>query len=167
VLAFWDYNGNGSLDEGEPPLEGILNRIGIGECTTRMDGLCTLVGVPKGNQTIKVSATPNLKYILPSAQDEIPIEKGLPIFISNNESVVIPLTEGRFVLPFPADTKYNIGTWYDKSPEVGKGSNWLGETTTTFSTYDDSLYSKTFRILNNHYNGIDYLFPTAQYRSQF
>jgi len=56
VLAFWDYNGNGIFDGGEPPIEGIVSKVSNFECTTGVDGIC-IISVPEGNFSAKFNTT--------------------------------------------------------------------------------------------------------------
>ena len=105
--AFYDYNGNGNQEEGEPNLENILIQTSAGECITRADGKCTIEGVPGGSYNANVADNRDVKpeekirYILPSTKSRIDINKSITLSIPEQTDFKLPLAHGSLVLPFP------------------------------------------------------------------
>ena len=155
--AFNDYNGNGKMDEGELPLEGILTRASTGECITGTDGTCKIKGVPKGDNTISftdsrnVSLEEKMRYILPSESEIRTIEDGLSVRVDGSGKVaLVPLGQGLFTLPFSAKTIYSVSNYYD----LDLSSCPVGSEPHTCANIRDWRGGKT--TYDNH-TGIDFL----------
>ena len=54
--VFFDYNGNGLRDEGEPPVEGVAIRVAGLRTTSAPDGSYSLAGMPAGSQQVYVQS---------------------------------------------------------------------------------------------------------------
>jgi hypothetical protein len=54
--VFFDYNGNGLRDGGEPPIEGVPIRVAGLTTTSGPDGSYSLAAVPDGNQQLYVES---------------------------------------------------------------------------------------------------------------
>ena len=54
--VFFDYNGDGLRDEGEPPIEGVPIRVAGLSTTSGPDGRYSLAGVPAGRQRVQVES---------------------------------------------------------------------------------------------------------------
>lgn len=149
VQVFHDYNGDGTMEQGEPPLEGILNKVASVECTTKIDGTCILHGVQEGKQTINIiDKRPVEKYemmdfLLPSVSEVRELSKGLDIMIDGDTKISEPLGQGFLSSPFLANTSFKIKNYFDlDSTMCAKGSDphfcpnvldWQGNK----QTYDD------------------------------
>jgi murein DD-endopeptidase MepM/ murein hydrolase activator NlpD len=128
--AFHDYNGNGTKEEGEPVLEGILNKTSAGECTTGTDGTCEIVGVPAGEY--KISVTDNrdvetfekMKYILPSLSEIKNLKNPLKKVIHSDNRILLPLASGW--LTTPLDLEHSIFSYFDLLQSAGV-KNFKGE----------------------------------------
>jgi hypothetical protein len=103
--AFHDYNGNGKQDDGEPSLEGIINRISIGECTTTANGKCEINGITEGLYSVTIIDNRNvppwekMRFLMPSISEVRTISQGLEITVDANIEINIPLGQGFIVLP--------------------------------------------------------------------
>jgi hypothetical protein len=129
VLAFWDYNGNGIFDEGEPPLEGVVSQIGSFECSTEVDGTCT-IAIPAGRYTAKFVTTnaedskgvivSYLEYLF-LGTDILKPRRGFPVEITDNTEINAALAQGPY--PVPAN---NIG--FADGIYKGFGVKWETDT---------------------------------------
>lgn len=157
--TFHDYNGNGVWDSREPALADIsISANGQSEynCTTGADGRC-VVGLPDGHYHSNITAPDRYQWILPSASKAIAVRKGVDFDVDGDSvRVNLPLGEGRWVFPVPAGYDYEIATWFDRSPEVGVCSNWLGELVEHPEQNGPDCHS--IRVEDQH-NGIDFFFP--------
>lgn len=107
VLAFWDYNGNGVLDETEPLLEGVVSKIGNAECVTNGEGNC-LIDLPKGRYTTKFStetaidpngvAITNLNYLFVGT-DVLSLSRGYSIHVDTHMQIMAALGQGQIAVP--------------------------------------------------------------------
>lgn len=112
VSAFWDYNGNGKLDEGELPLEGIVSQIAGLECITELNGMCE-VALPEGKYTARFittdakdatgTAVSDLSYMF-FGTDILKPTRGIPVAITEDTMIDVALAQGPY--PVPAN---NVG----------------------------------------------------------
>ncbi len=150
VLDFFDYNGNGMPDSGEPPLAGIINRTQGLECTAGEDGTCTLGSLPAGRYHLAVADgrdVPDyerMRYILPSLSEVRAIDQGLPIAVNGDTQVLVPLAQGFLTLPFKCGTDFVQSIYVDLDPGPGV-RDWSGGSFTW-----------------NGHLGIDYDMPVGQ-----
>lgn len=105
--AFFDYNGDGIQESGEPNIEGIELEYKPGNytCITDKDGK-GVVNIPAGSYRLSIDNPGKFRYFLPSISEVIKIEDGLSENITENETVAVPLAEGFLTWPFPSNTKY-------------------------------------------------------------
>ena len=106
--AFFDYNGNGTRQGGEPAISGInltYQPSNIGS-TTDKNGLVTVKLYP-GSYTVSVNdPSGKYKYILDSTTEFASIGDGLKVDISGEEELPIPLAQGFYSWPFTPRTGY-------------------------------------------------------------
>ena len=159
-FAFHDYNGNGEWDKDsdEPLLPNITINTEGQSCTTTEDGKCLLSNIHIGDFEYTVS-DPSEKFIwiLPSVWESIKIGDSIGVFFDQVTSINIPLAEGRYILPFPKDTIYEIFTWYDRDKNEKQVLNWFGETDNSPGQHGDYYYSFEVRVEDGHC-AIDYVF---------
>jgi murein DD-endopeptidase MepM/ murein hydrolase activator NlpD len=134
--AFFDYNGNGIQDSGEPPLEGITLTYDPGNftCVTSTDGKA-VVNIPAGNYSLHVAdSSKEFRYILPSVSEIRRIGDGLSENITGNATVAVPLAEGFLTLPFNEETTFSIKNFVDLSnvfdPNDQNIRDWKGTSQT-------------------------------------
>jgi hypothetical protein len=82
-IVFFDYNGNGIRDEGEPPIPGAKVQVGSLTATTGPDGSYTLKGVPRGKQQVRLSA-PGFRYISLSVEAFQPAERPVTVTVEGD-----------------------------------------------------------------------------------
>lgn len=96
--VFFDYNGNGSRNEGEPPIEGVAILVAGLSTTSGPDGSYSLAGVPAGTQQLHVER-PNrgpeeaLKYISLSLGAFQTIEEPIMVSVGENTQLNIGLMQ--------------------------------------------------------------------------
>jgi len=163
-FAFHDFNGNGIRDDGEPPVEGILNKTAEFECTTNNEGTCKITDFPRG-MGYSIDIIPldeEFSHILPSIWEGIEIGPGPEyknIAVVQDTLIPIPIAHGRKVLPIPLGYEYDIATWFDRDKNPGTVSNWLGQKDVAVAyPHTSVLFSRnrTFYIEDQHF-AIDYL----------
>jgi hypothetical protein len=140
--AFHDHNGNGMMDEGETMLEGIVNKISSGECTTGANGACPTLGIPAGSYNISIQAPPNFRFITPSIYEDKQLGQGVDVTVNGDTTETEPLVEGPYRSPLPLENNLTIANWNDidhRSYQVpfpdrncSYIQDWLGER----NTYD-------------------------------
>jgi len=82
-IVFFDYNGNGIRDEGEPPIPGAKVQVGSLTATAGPDGSYVLKGVPRGKQQVRLSA-PGFRYISLSVEAFQPVERPVPVTVEGD-----------------------------------------------------------------------------------
>jgi hypothetical protein len=87
-VVFFDYNGNGIRDEGEPPIPGAKVQVGSLTATTGPDGSYTLKGVPRGKQQVRLSA-PGFRYISLSVEAFQPAERPVTVTVEGDMRIGI------------------------------------------------------------------------------
>ena len=112
-MVFFDYNGNGIRDEGEPPIPGAKVQVGSLTVTTGPDGSYTLKGVPRGQQQVRLSA-PGFRYISLSVEAFQPTERPVPVTGKGDTRRDWGLMHGFLTLPFRGN--YKIDRMYDHQP---------------------------------------------------
>jgi len=126
-IVFFDYNGNGPRDGGEPPIEGILIEVGELSTTSGADGRYAIVGLAYGSHQVRVQSPTDdpataFRYInrflgwvdipaheiggvqvpaqhLPDTEIQ-PIEEPLSVALGGDEKLDIGLMQGFLTLPF-------------------------------------------------------------------
>lgn len=121
ALAFHDYNGNGSQDEAEPPVAGIIAVAGDLRCATDSDGRCSLGQLPFGEYNLALEDPSGMfRYVLSSVWEIRSIGDALDVSVSDDTEVLIPLGHGFLTLPFGSDVPIavdpNEGDFFDHDP---------------------------------------------------
>jgi murein DD-endopeptidase MepM/ murein hydrolase activator NlpD len=104
-VVFFDYNGNGIRDEGEPPIPGAKVQVGSLTATTGPDGSYTLKGVPRGKQQVRLSA-PGFRYISLSVEAFQPAERPVAVTVEGDVRRDWGLMQGFLTLPFKCCPQY-------------------------------------------------------------
>ena len=152
--VFFDYNGNGLRDEGEPPIEGVPISVGGLNTTSGPEGSYSLAGVPAGRRRIMVDAHDSFTYIVPSVVDARPLTRGLDIVVDGDETVVVPLARGPLTWPI-CGAASTITFYFDLDNRPGYVENWKGETASGGRDHNQ------IHLVDQH-NGIDvYAEPTT------
>jgi murein DD-endopeptidase MepM/ murein hydrolase activator NlpD len=103
--VFFDYNGNGIRDEGEPPIPGAKVQVGSLIATAGPDGSYTLKGVPQGKQQVRLSA-PDFRYISLSVEAFQPAERPVSVTVEGDAHRDWGLMQGFLTLPFKCCPQY-------------------------------------------------------------
>lgn len=134
-IIFFDYNGNGIQDQGEPPIKGVPITVGSLGTTSGADGSYSLEGVPAGSQAVYVKSPTQetataFRYISLSLEAFQPIEEPIRVTVKGDATLAIALMQGYLTLPFTSDTLITVisytdleGTDYD-----GVVRDWQGNT---------------------------------------
>lgn len=119
---FFDYNGNGVRDSGEPLIAGASIQAGGISAETGNDGAYALEGLAAGKYQVKVSA-PGFRYLSLSTSAFQPTDQPASISIAGNVRRDWALMQG--FLTAPLET---IDPWYfyDRDPEAGRVRWWNG-----------------------------------------
>jgi hypothetical protein len=111
-VVFFDYNGNGIRDEGEPPIPGAKVQVGSLTATTGPDGSYTLKGVPRGKQQVRLSA-PGFRYISLSVEAFQLAERPVTVTVEGDTRRDWGLMQGFWTLPVQRGVRYSIGNFVD------------------------------------------------------
>jgi murein DD-endopeptidase MepM/ murein hydrolase activator NlpD len=123
-VVFFDYNGNGIRDEGEPPIPGAKVQVGSLTATAGPDGSYVLKGVPRGKQQVRLSA-PGFRYISLSVEAFQPAERPVPVTVEGDTHRDWGLMQGFLLWPFPKGTAYQRNDYlgrdsvFDRNGAVG------------------------------------------------
>jgi len=153
--VFFDYNGNGLADDGEPPIEGVPIRVAGLSTTSGPDGSYSLAELPAGSQQVYVESPTQepataFRYISLSLEAFQPIDDPIALTVAGNASLDIALMQGFLTPPYKCITANSLGSWYDLAPMEGAVRNWNGDSTMIQAPAYDS------GTLDQH-DGIDYL----------
>ena len=150
IHAFHDYDGNGSQEEGELNLEGIVNITSAGTCTTGVDGKCEIEGVPAGSYNVSVTDDRNveqyekMRYILPSVSEVRTIAQGLSVKVVGNTEVNESLGHGYLTLPYSPELTIRHITYEDLNGNYfdNQVRDWRGVTKLRlyYDGNEDSVY---------------------------
>lgn len=143
-VVFFDYNGNGVRDEGEPPIPGATVQVGSLIATTGADGVYTLERVPRGNQQVRLSA-PGFRYTALSLEAFQSSERPISVTVNGDIQRDWGMMQGFLTLPVKCGAPVEYLTFVDL--DLGPGMrDWQGGNNTG---------------KDNHY-GIDYVMPEGQ-----
>jgi murein DD-endopeptidase MepM/ murein hydrolase activator NlpD len=162
-VVFFDYNGNGIRDEGEPPIPGAKVQVGSLTATTGPDGSYTLKGVPRGRQQVRLSA-PGFRYISLSVEAFQPAERPVAVTVEGDVRRDWGLMQGFLTLPFDSSTTFSgpkgssapspfgIASVFDLDPANGQ-----------VSAYKPGIQSNLEAtaapwVMDNH-TGVDFVIP--------
>lgn len=111
-VVFFDYNGNGVQDEGEPPIPGATVQVGSLVTTTGADGVYVLEKVPQGNQQVRLSA-PGFRYVSLSLDAFQSSDRPIPLTIDDNTQRDWGLMQGFLTLPIQQGVQFEIMNFVD------------------------------------------------------
>jgi hypothetical protein len=147
---FFDYNGNGVQDGGEPAVAGasvqLKDNVGdvVAEALSNSSGDYGLEDVRAGAYRLCVEADKKFLYTCRSAGEFRPVLQGHDILLDENATVNLGLMEGFLTLPFKRGTEFRQSIYVDLDPSLGV-RDWKGGD----FTYDG-------------HKGIDYDMPQGQ-----
>jgi murein DD-endopeptidase MepM/ murein hydrolase activator NlpD len=127
--VFFDYNGNGKQDAGEPAIPNagvqLVNDAGSVAAHTVADssGYYAFDGVPSGTYSLMVSADAKFRYKCASVGDFSDIAKPYRLVVQKNTILDIGLIEGFLTMPLRKGTQYRINAYFDE----GGDKNYLGQ----------------------------------------
>lgn len=150
-MVFFDYNGNGIRDEGEPPIPSAKVQVGSLTATAGPDGSYTLKRVPQGRQQVRLSA-PGFRYTSLSVEAFQPVERPVAVTVEKDTRCDWGLMQGFLTLPFRGN--YKIDRMYDHQP--GKEILWWNGPHQCEA--DDNICYAVPPGTNEH-PGIDYRMP--------
>ena len=131
-VVFFDYNGNGQQNEGEPPIEGATIQVAGLSTTSGDDGVYTLAGVPYGTHNLGISKD-GFTYIALSVAALQLIDDPMPVVVKRDTRRDIGLMQGLLTLPISGDVGIIVG-YFDLDPRggplgnPGPARNYRGET---------------------------------------
>lgn len=127
--VFFDYNGNGRQDQGEPNVPDVTVAVdGANVTVTNAMGWYTLSEIAKGLYRLSLFPPKNFRYMCESADEFRSVTDFYEILLSNDTRKDIGLMEGFLTLPFGKGEGYRITTYVDLDPAVNKVRDWSGGT---------------------------------------
>ena len=131
--VYFDYNGNGLQDEGEPPIEGVPISVAGLSTTSGPDGSYSIAGVPAGSQQVYVESPTQepataFRYISLSLEAFQRIQEPIALTVSGNTGLNIALMQGFLTLPFSCQYQITPSCYFDVDPGPGLRT-YLGDTT--------------------------------------
>lgn len=144
--VFFDYNGNGLRDEGEPTLADVIVQSGESITTSLADGSYLLDNIPLGEIHLEIIkdgfpfVALSLLHVLTA--DDIPLN------ITGDTQFDIGLMEGWMTLPFETEGDAWIGNYVDLDYQLGS--------VRTYADEHPHPFPKGPNIDDNH-QGIDWL----------
>ena len=127
-VIFFDHNGNGTQDSGEPVVPNATVQIGALTATTGSSGSYTLQGVSRGNRQIRLSAA-DFRYISLSLDRFQSIEEPIAVRIEGDTVLDIGLMQGFLTLPFRCsdwEAVYPVHG-FDHDPHLGAVKDYRGD----------------------------------------
>jgi hypothetical protein len=116
VQAFHDYDGDSRRDEGDPPLQGVVNSTNGLECTTAADGRCYLGEVPMGTYTISIDSAHSsigARTFLFSTNSVGNPRDGITVHVGGDAICNVALGQGPLPLPMKQGQGFGgVGTWF-------------------------------------------------------
>jgi murein DD-endopeptidase MepM/ murein hydrolase activator NlpD len=131
--VFFDYNGNGLRDEGEPPIEGVPIRVAELNTTSGPDGSYSLLGIPADTHEVYVESpdteSGGFRYVTtPASAIQQTIGEPIPVLLDQDQGLNIGLGIGFLTLPFRCQDRNHIVlfSYFDLDPREGSVRNYLG-----------------------------------------
>lgn len=186
--VFFDHNGNGLRDAGEPPIGSAPLRVAGLSTTSGPDGSYSLAGVPAGRQQVYVESPTQepaaaFRYVnrflgwvdVPAYEmngvsvpaqhladtEPLPIDQPLRTTLHSDQGLDIALMQGFLTLPYQAQDAglYWLSNYCDLDVAVGSVRNYAGNAT---MIGDPSQYREVDGTTDQHY-GIDYEGPEGRW----
>jgi len=100
---FFDYNGNGKQDEGEPAVPNVTVALnGVNVTSTNATGGYTATGVSQGSHRLRVFPPSNFRYLCESDAEFRSVKEYYTISVGNDAIKDLGLMEGFLTMPFSA-----------------------------------------------------------------
>jgi hypothetical protein len=145
---FFDHNGNGKQDQGEPDVPDVAIALdGKNVTATNSTGWYLITSVVEGNHTIRPFPPARFRYMCESASEFRSTKEYYGISVGNSTRKDIGLMEGFLTLPTPSGVPYEVDRFYDRDPDPDKYLWWNGVT-----GYDRNMN----RGYSPNHDGIDY-----------
>ena len=127
---FFDYNGNGNQDRGEPGVpDAVIALDGKNATSTSSAGWYMVADLTRGNHTIRSFPPRNFRYVCESVAEHRPVEEPHEISVIDDTRKDIGLMEGFLTLPFSSSTPVEIADHFDHDPGLDR-MWWNGRTLT-------------------------------------
>lgn len=144
--VFFDYNGNGSRDEGEEALEGVIVRSGESITKSLADGSYMLESIPQGETQLEI-AKDGFPFVALSLAQVLTADS-IPLNITGNTQFDMGLMQGWMTLPFEAEGDALICNYVDLDYQLGS--------VRTYSDEHSHPFPNGPNIDDNH-QGVDWL----------
>jgi murein DD-endopeptidase MepM/ murein hydrolase activator NlpD len=128
---FFDYNGNGVQDGGEPAVAGALVQLNdnvgnvIAETLTDSSGDYRLEDVRTGSYNLHVEAEKKFRYICTLPDEFRAVSDTYTIPLQGTTSFNIGLMEGFLTLPLRRGTRFHYNAYFDDDPSNSM-KDWKG-----------------------------------------
>jgi murein DD-endopeptidase MepM/ murein hydrolase activator NlpD len=189
-VVFFDHNGNGAKDVGEPPIEGASISAGDKVTLSGPDGTYTLERVPAGEQRMQVDGPSDqlearFRYItrlrrwvdIPAherngvtvpEQDLTdsaiqPVSSPLNVRVGGDVSLDVGLTHGFLTLPFHESTDYLLWSYVDLDHRLGHIRNYANESVWPVNPFADINSPTAHAGTHDNHQGIDYNMANGNY----
>jgi len=133
---FFDYNGNGVQDTGEPAVAGALVQLKdntgmvVAETLTDSSGDYKLEDVKTGSYRLRVGvdhfSDKQFTYMCTSPDEFRAVTEDYHLSLQENVNMDIGLMEGFLTLPLSSETDFSIDRFYDWDPDPEKSLWWNG-----------------------------------------
>jgi hypothetical protein len=132
-VAFFDYNGDGLENGGEPELQGITLTYQPGNISAATDKNGEAkVQLPPGNYSVTVSDPSNqFKYLTLSNTEFVGIENGLRVNVQKNGRVSVPLAKGFLTWPFSSGVHVGIVYYFEPIGTAANSSGFCSDNSST------------------------------------
>jgi hypothetical protein len=132
-VAFFDYNGDGIDNGGEPELPGITLTYQPGNISaiTDSNGQAKVQLAP-GNYSVTVTDPSNqFKYLTLSNTEFVTIGSGLKVNVTKNQQVSVPLAQGFLTWPFASGTHVGIVYYFEPTGTSANPSGFCSDNSST------------------------------------
>lgn len=128
-VVFFDYNGNGVQEQGEPGLEGI--EVAVGESAVRTDtnGHYSLTSSAGTISISLIPADPSFQYYFPSPAQVRLINRPITVHLSADINMNFGIGQGVLTVPLECGTDYLLWSYTDYDYRIGFVRNYAGDTT--------------------------------------
>jgi len=131
--VFFDYNGNGKQDRGEPDIPNVVVALnGENVTATNSTGWYVIEEVPRGMNTIRPFPTKNFRYMCESASEFRPVEEPYRVLVLDDARKDIGLMEGFLTMPFVKGTGIRAVSYHDDNycewnpSSNSRAKDWMG-----------------------------------------
>lgn len=161
---FFDYNGNGKQDGGEPGVQNAKVQVVdvmhdlkvVAEASTDSAGDYH-VDIPAGTYKLNIQPDSKFRYMCRSPNEVKAVQDGYYLTVIGPGSFLdVGLMEGLLTLPFSSSTKYRIDRFYDHQPAEGAILWWNGINTCPNSFNPDDQYCWSVPPGTDNHPGTDY-----------